>query len=338
MPKARHDEVSPALKEVFATAIRRAEDFAQADANRLLSEPLRRGRLDVVSEYAAPLTMHVFMDMMGLPREHWAGVDGWVRSALAGHDIAIDPRVRFDGGTSTMALRAYFQGLGLGGVEAATAAGDVPLMCGIRALTDAPWGTATKCPFDAAEAPQAKPPLTLTEAIQTALHFALGGYLSTEFLITTGVFNLLSHPEQLKTLSPKCGSEQLERAIQEMLRYDAPFQMADRVVTEDVDAGDGVRLKKGQSVTLIYGSANHDPKLVDKPDVFDISREPVRHFGFGPPSRYCIGQQLALTVARVALRTLLESFPFGNTPRMQAGDWLADPYYRSLKSLQVLAE
>jgi cytochrome P450 len=282
----------------------------------------------VVVDYARPLTTRVFMKLMGIPDTHAEMVDAWVRSAMFAHDKGAEPRVRLEGATSTMALRTYFHALGLPcpngspAYEALTPIGTPSLMQDLQEMMDprCPWPGRFKSPH---------------EAMQTALHLALGGYLSTEFLIGTGALNLLRHPQQMRRLRSE--PDLWPGAIAEMLRYDAPFQMADRISVAPYSDGKGCEIPAKETVVLVYGAANRDPSAFGPDaDEFDITRDSggTAHFGFGPASRYCIGAELAERVATVALRELIRHVP--DAPMYQPGEWLADPYYRSLKGLLLL--
>ncbi|HET9641770.1 MAG TPA: cytochrome P450 [Burkholderiaceae bacterium] len=328
MDQARNQEVRSELDPRFAATIAHAEVLAEEFAQRLLVGPLRQGRIDVVVDYARPLTTRVFMKLMGIPDAHAEMVDAWVRSAMSGHDKGAEPRVRLEGASATMALRSYFQALGLvcpngsPAYEPVTPLGTPSLMHGLQEMVDA------RCPFPGRFKSR-------DEAMQTALHLALGGYLSTEFLIGTGALNLLRHPQQMRELRSE--PSLWPGAIDEMLRYDAPFQMADRIAIASYSHANAGEIQAGDAVVLVYGAANRDP-VAFGPDAgeFDITREArgVRHFGFGPASRYCIGSKLAEQVATVALRELIRHVP--DKPTYQQGEWLADPYYRSLKGLLLV--
>jgi cytochrome P450 len=170
------------------------------------------------------------------------------------------------------------------------------------------------------------------------LHFALGGYLSTEFLITTGVLNLLRHPGQLQWLREH--PAQMPQAVQEMLRYDAPFQLADRIVARDTELG-GVKLRAGDRLAVVYGSANHDEAVFTDidPDQFDICRPSAhagRAYGFGHGIHRCIGYRLAEMVAENTLATLLNRHAVLRLGEF--GPWRTDPYFRSVRRLLLLTQ
>ncbi|MGP3535648.1 cytochrome P450 [Microbacterium sp. RD1] len=91
------------------------------------------------------------------------------------------------------------------------------------------------------------------------------------------------------------------RYVEEMLRLRTPAQMFSRRLTQDVTI-DGTTMAAGESVLLLYGSANRDDTQFDHADVFDIDRPARGHLAFGWGIHQCIGAPLA----RVELRMLLE--------------------------------
>ena len=302
-----------------AAAHARITKLAQAKADELLALADARGVFDIVSEFAAPLTSHVFMEAMGIPLDaHGAErrlVDTWVRAALDGHDKAASKELRGNGLTASLALRAYFSALEKCPVQGVTQS---TIMDAIRGNTGARGAK-----------------LTSDEAMNTALHFALGGFLSTQFLITTGVYNLLLHPSQWGQLKEDRSADLMNGAIDEMLRYDSPFMMADRWVQEDVELH-GVKLRGASRLTLVYGSANRDPEAFDAPETFSIAaKRKNKHLAFGADdSQYnCIGKYMARCIASVAFRSLLDRFPDASIAEI--GPWLTDPYYRSLTRLTL---
>ena len=53
-------------------------------------------------------------------------------------------------------------------------------------------------------------------------------------------------------------------------------------------------------------TANRDEKIFDRPEDFDVSRNPNPHLSLGFGVHYCVGANLARLEARIALETLLE--------------------------------
>ena len=194
MRRDRHRSVRPALDRAFGAAIVRAADFAQQQAKALLVGAGAAGPHRHRRRLCRPAVHARVHGHDGDPRDHWEGLDAWVRAALNGHDEGAAPAMRMQGGTASLAMRGYFNALGMNGFEKTTAAGAVPLMGGIAALTNTRCPRRAQGPSETETAPIRDDELSVTEATQTAVHFALGGYLSTEFLITTGVSTCCATP------------------------------------------------------------------------------------------------------------------------------------------------
>ncbi|MHB8376362.1 MAG: cytochrome P450 [Dehalococcoidia bacterium] len=93
-------------------------------------------------------------------------------------------------------------------------------------------------------------------------------------------------------------------AIEEVLRYYAPFAATFRRASRDVEIA-GVHVPKDDRVIVLMASANRDERQFERPDEFIIGRDPNRHVSFGMGIHYCLGAPLARMEAEIALRTLL---------------------------------
>jgi hypothetical protein len=133
------------------------------------------------------------------------------------------------------------------------------------------------------------------------------GTETTTHLLSVGVLTLLRHPEHLSVLRAELGL--LGRAIEELLRYESPVQMAFvRVAAAELRFGDQA-VPAGSIVAALTGAANHDPDAYTDPHRFDIGREPGRMpltFGTGP--HFCIGAALARLQGEIALGAILRRF------------------------------
>jgi cytochrome P450 len=135
----------------------------------------------------------------------------------------------------------------------------------------------------------------------------VAGHETTVNLIGNGVLALLDHPEQMDRL--RDSPELITTGIEEMLRYYSPVQLAsERYPSEGVTIA-GVTIARGEMITPLLGSANRDDRQFDRPDEFDLTREPNKHLAFGLGAHYCLGAPLARLEGQIAINTLLRRIP-----------------------------
>lgn len=84
----------------------------------------------------------------------------------------------------------------------------------------------------------------------------------------------------------------LALTVEEMLRFDSALQLFERTATEPVAVGDVV-VEPGQKIAALLGAANRDPAVFDRPDDFDVDRDPNPHLAFGVGVHFCLGAPLA---------------------------------------------
>ena len=147
--------------------------------------------------------------------------------------------------------------------------------------------------------------LNREELIMTLLLLLVAGYETTRNLIGNGMLALLRHPDQLQRL--RAEPDLLDSAVHELLRYDSPVQFDGRIAREDVTIG-GKRIRKGQRVVGLIGSANRDPEIFARPDRLDIGRRQKTHIAFGRGIHHCLGSSLALLEGRIVFASLLRRF------------------------------
>lgn len=107
-------------------------------------------------------------------------------------------------------------------------------------------------------------------------------------------------PEQYERLREQPAL--IPSTINEVLRYETPLVGFSRVATRDADIG-GSLIPSGTRVLPLLPTANLDPRKWERPEDFDIARNPTDHVGFGFGVHACAGQGLA----RLELTALLEA-------------------------------
>ena len=91
----------------------------------------------------------------------------------------------------------------------------------------------------------------------------------------------------------------LPDAIEESLRFNTSAQRFRRRLMKDVTLH-GQTMKEGDFVCLAYGSGNRDERQYPNPDVYDITRKPRGHLGFGGGVHACLGTAIARLAVKIA--------------------------------------
>jgi cytochrome P450 len=93
------------------------------------------------------------------------------------------------------------------------------------------------------------------------------------------------------------------------VRHSTPIIQFRRTVARDHELN-GHRLGAGDEVVLFYNSANRDESVFATPDLFDITRSPNPHVGFGGGGpHFCLGTSLARQEISTVFRELFERLP-----------------------------
>jgi len=144
--------------------------------------------------------------------------------------------------------------------------------------------------------------LTEDEAVGGAMLLFVAGISTTSALISNAFLHLHRFSGQLRLL--RRSPELIPHAIEELLRFDAPFQWFTRVAARDTQIR-GIPIPAGGRVVLVWGSANRDEGRWPQPDELLIRREGQRHLSFGEGIHHCLGAPLARMEARIVLEQIL---------------------------------
>jgi cytochrome P450 len=173
--------------------------------------------------------------------------------------------------------------------------------------------------------------LTQEELLGFCFVLIVAGNDTTTNAIANGAVLLARHPEQRAALVRDPSG--MERAVDEIVRYESPAQMLPRIATRDVEVR-GEKIPRGAEVKLLFGSANRDEREFEDADRFDVTRETSRHLGFGLGTHYCLGAKLARLEARVGLQELLARLPSYELVGEEPG-WLVSVWARAHGSVPV---
>lgn len=253
--------------------------------------------IEFAEQIAAPLPTRMIAELLGAPDEDWEQFRTW-SDATVGLD---DPEVELDTFAALGQLYEYFGELiAHRRGQPHEGAGDV-----LSVLV-------------AAEVDGAR--LSDQDLLQFCLLLLVAGNETTRNLIALGMLALLEHPDQLRLLRAR--PELLPSAVEELLRYTSPVANMSRCATRDVELR-GRMIRKGEFVTMLYGSANRDEEVFGATaEQLDITRNPNPHLTFGCGEHSCLGAQLARLEACVLFEELMARFDAieldGQVTRMRA--------------------
>ena len=144
-------------------------------------------------------------------------------------------------------------------------------------------------------------PLTEDEKLGMLLNLFLGGLDTTRAAIASIVGNLVQNPGLEQRLR---NPDWVKSDLDEFLRFDSVVTALGRQVTGDTELG-GTQLHEGDRVLVHYYSANHDSARFAGPDRLDFARDSNPHVAFGVGVHRCLGSNLARLQIRIAFDELL---------------------------------
>ena len=98
-------------------------------------------------------------------------------------------------------------------------------------------------------------------------------------------------------------------AVEEIVRWATPIIFMRRNLTQDVEMR-GIKMKAGDKVSMWYNSGDRDEAKFDNPWLFDVTRDPNPHIGFGAGgAHFCLGANLARREIRVLFEELCREIP-----------------------------
>ncbi|MGW7007945.1 cytochrome P450 family protein [Streptomyces sp. NPDC054933] len=253
--------------------------------NRLIDSFAPRGEADLIHEFAFPLPIYAICDLLGVPAEDQDDFRDW-----AGMMIRHGGGPRGGVARSVKKMRAYLLEL----IHRKRSDLGDDLISGLIRASD--HGEH----------------LTENEAAAMAFILLFAGFETTVNLIGNGTYALLRNPGQRRLLQDSVGRGEtglLATAVEELLRYDGPVELATwRFATEPLTIG-GQAIGTGDPVLVVLAAADRDPQRFAGPDTLDLARRDNPHLGFGHGIHYCLGAPLARLEGQTALATLLTRLP-----------------------------
>jgi cytochrome P450 len=168
------------------------------------------------------------------------------------------------------------------------------------------------------------------EVIAALQLILIAGHETTSNLLGNGMYALLNNPEQLAWL--RKNPDQVDVAVEELLRFDSPVAVNARTALEDVDIG-GVPIKAGDSLILLQGSGNFDENLREHSDALALEHGDKNHLSFGRGVHYCLGAPLARLEGQIGFQKVLDRW--SDIRLAEAPEYKDHIVLRGLKTLNV---
>jgi len=232
---------------------------------------------DFVADLAAPLTLHVLADMLGVPRADWRLMFRWTNQIAGARDAEYQTGENPIHGVedARSGLFAYF-------TELAAERRKQPRDDMVSVLSNAIVGGA---------------PMPAFELLSYFLLLVVAGNETTRNAASGGLLALIENPDERRKLRMAPGL--VPTAVEEIVRWTSPVIQFCRTPVEDFELR-GKHIRRGDSLCLLYPSANRDADAFHEPDRFLVDRRPNPHLGFGIGEHFCLGANLA----RLELRAI----------------------------------
>ncbi|WP_405009691.1 cytochrome P450 [Kitasatospora sp. NBC_01539] len=261
--------------------IAQLEPLITDTANRLLDRIEHHVHVDVIADFAAPLTFRMICAILGVPD----GLDTPATRATLMATIA--PAADLDPSRQEHDLHALLDTL-VADKRSANESSTVDLLGALVRASDENGAMSEE------------------ELRSTAYLLLLVGHDTTMNLVGNGTLALLHCPAQAARLTgPDTGPGLVASAVEELLRYDSPVRDATFRCAAEPIALHGQQIEEGDIVSLLIGSANRDEAHFPGADRLDLGRTPNDHLAFGYGPHFCIGAALARLEGSTALPLLL---------------------------------
>ncbi|CAM3816857.1 cytochrome P450 [Deinococcus frigens] len=248
------------------------------------------GAFDLVADYAEPLPVTVISELLGVPEGDRALLRPWSAAIVRLYEPSTGPQAQAAAERAVLDFSALLR-------ELSQQRRLEPQDDLITALV---------------QAEDAGDRLSEQELIDTCILLLNAGHEASVNGLAAGVLALLREREHWDALVEAAPREDslpvFRRATEELLRYDTPLPLFERIVLEPLELH-GAALKPGDRVSLLYASGNRDPLKFAEPDALNLNRGPNPHLTFGLGIHYCLGAPLARLELALSLRALCRALP-----------------------------
>jgi cytochrome P450 len=257
----------------------------EALVNEQLDRLIDMGKADLIGDFALHLPMSVICEMLGIPSEDRESFRKWTVAIAAVFEPFPSAKVQDAADVATEEFEAYFNDL-------------------IPRRRENPGDDLMSLMIQAEDEGDR---LTHEELIASGTLLLGAGFETTTNLIGNGTYALFKNADQWDLLVQK--PELAKGAVEELLRYDSPVQIATpRVANQDIEI-EGATIPEGETVLSVSGAGNRDPARYEDPDRLDIRRTDIDPLSFGGGPHFCLGAALARMEGSVTFEAMARRIP-----------------------------
>ena len=267
--------LEPGITRIIADL---AEKLAEKGANGAV--------VDVVKEFAIPLTIAVICEQLGINQYDGAKISRWSEAITAQISRMQNREQMIENAKQICDLQNFI--IGQMKDREANPKEDM-----ISDLVHAKLDDDTK--------------LTFAEAVSLIRALIIAGNDTTATAIGNLLYTLTTQPELAKQLYENVEDDRfVNRFVEELLRFAPPVRGLAKMTTRETVLG-GQELPKGAHMLVLYASGNDDEAQFECPRNFDTNRGNLgSHLAFGVGIHRCIGASLARMEIKVAAKELIK--------------------------------
>lgn len=265
--------------------VRQWEDSTRAHVRALLAQTAGRAEVEFVGELAVPFPFLVMGEVFGLRPEDVRMLRQWDAEGMRAGTNDLAARKAANQSTRVRMLD-FFGDLTAARQDAGGLAPDgqpAPGMIG-----------------DLARVRLGGDPLTRPEMANICVTMWNASLHTTSNVLANSICHLAGRPDLQAAL--RSDPALIPAAVEELMRYESIVSQA-RLIVRDVTIA-GQRLRAGDHIVTLTGSAGRDESVYAEPDEIDFDRSDKRHLMFGAGLHRCIGAHVARLELRVAFEEI----------------------------------
>ena len=245
----------------------------------------QNNELDIVTHYASQIPLNVIGNLFDMPLDEREPLRDWSLAILGALEPTISPEEKMAGDMAVVAFCDYLEKL---------------VADRKRHPGDPETDVLTRLIQTEGEK------LSQIELLQNCIFTLNAGHETTTNLIANALNSLHENPDEKQRLLNQ--DTIITTAIDELLRFESPNQLGNRMTTEPVSLL-GKTIPEGCNLHLMIGAANRDSAVFEEGERLNLTRAPNKHLAFAGGAHSCLGLNLARMEGRIAIGRFLARYP-----------------------------